>query len=258
MTRPGRLCYVAPPEPGGCTSGRLLGPPVGRCTRTPLQAPTAPTVDSRRIHPRPHADLLPSSPGPPVAGYRASPPTGPLTAPQRVGSGRQVTRVPVRLSAYPGFPIGVSFSTPAGYFTHLHRTEHDPTRVAPCCNPAWEHTPGLSPLVSVCLCVARFGTPGAESGSEVIKHVRRRRDGERENRPGAFRPEAWWTSELVGCPGSRSVCGPRSLQGPKGRTTTTSDATHGQEFAAPVQKPQKAFRRRFAKKSRRTSFRGRT
>ena len=30
-------------------------------------------------------DLLPSSPGPPVAGYRASPPTGPLTAPQRVG-----------------------------------------------------------------------------------------------------------------------------------------------------------------------------
>ena len=104
---------------------------------------------------------------------------------------RQVTRVPVRLSAYPGFPIGVSFSTPAGYFTHLHRTEHDPTRVAPCCNPAWERTPGLSPLVSVCLCVARFGTPGAESGSEVIKHVRRKRDGERENRPGAFRPEAW-------------------------------------------------------------------
>ena len=84
---------------------------------------------------------------------------------------RRVTRVPVRLSAYPGFPIGVSFSTPAGYFTHLHRTEHDPTRVAPCCNLAWERTPGLSPLVSACLCVARFGTPGAESGSEVIKHV---------------------------------------------------------------------------------------
>ena len=38
---------------------------------------------------------------------------------------------------------------------------------------------------------ARFGTPGAESGSGVIKHVRRKRDGERENRPGAFRPEAW-------------------------------------------------------------------
>ena len=25
----------------------------------------------------------------------------------------------------------------------------------------------------------------------------RERDGERENRPGAFRPEAWWTDELV-------------------------------------------------------------
>ena len=115
----------------------------------------------------------------------------PSPPPKRGQFRRQVTRVPVRLSAYPGFPIGVSFSTPAGYFTHLHRTEHDPTRVAPCCNPAWERTPGLSPLVSACLCVARFGTPGAESGSEVIKHVRRKRDGERENRPGAFRPEAW-------------------------------------------------------------------
>ena len=28
----------------------------------------------------------------------------------------------------------------------------------------------------------------------------RKRDGERENRPGAFRPEAWWTGELVYCP----------------------------------------------------------
>ena len=67
--------------------------------------------------------------------------------PKRGQIGGRVTRVPVRLSAYPGFPIGVSFSTPAGYFTHLHRTEHDPTRVAPCCNLAWERTPGLSPLV---------------------------------------------------------------------------------------------------------------
>ena len=115
----------------------------------------------------------------------------PSPPPKRGQFRRRVTRVPVRLSAYPGFPIGVSFSTPAGYFTHLHRTGNDPTRVAPCCNLAWERTPGLSPLVSACLCVARFGTPGAESGSEVIKHVRRKRDGERENRPGAFRPEAW-------------------------------------------------------------------
>ena len=162
----------------------------------------APTVDYRRIHPGPHADS-PGSPegrtGRPAVEPRAPRRRVPCFAtygtphrPPRGGSsGRQVTRVPVRLSAYPGFPIGVSFSTPAGYFTHLHRTEHDPTRVAPCCNPAWERTPGLSPLVSACLCVARFGTPGAESGSEVIKHVRRKRDGERENRPGAFRPEAW-------------------------------------------------------------------
>ena len=163
------------------------------------------------IHPEPHADS-PGSPeghtGRPAVEPRApqggEPPWRPVLkrvpcfatygTPHRPPEGwlrRQVTRVPVRLSAYPGFPIGVSFSTPAGYFTHLHRTEHDPTRVAPCCNPAWERTPGLSPLVSVCLCVARFGTPGAESGSEVIKHVRRKRDGERENRPGAFRPEAW-------------------------------------------------------------------
>ena len=34
--RPGRLRYVAPLSPGVCTSGRLLGPPVGRCTRTPF------------------------------------------------------------------------------------------------------------------------------------------------------------------------------------------------------------------------------
>ena len=34
--RPGQLCYVAPQSPGVCTSGRLLGPPVGRCTRTPF------------------------------------------------------------------------------------------------------------------------------------------------------------------------------------------------------------------------------
>ena len=215
-TRPGRLCYVAPPEPGGCTSGRLLGPPVGRCTRTPLQAPTCPYGGFSPeavwpIHPEPHAD----SPGPPEghtgrpaveprAPQGGEPPWRPVLkrvpcfatygTPHRPPEGWlrcQVTRVPVRLSAYPGFPIGVSFSTPAGYFTHLHRTEHDPTRVAPCCNLAWERTPGLSPLVSACLCVARFGTPGAESGSEVIKHVRRKRDGERENRPGAFRPEAW-------------------------------------------------------------------
>ena len=175
----------------------------------------APTVDSRRIHPGPHADSPGSrrthgsacrrAPGPPgkQAPLAARLETGtvlrhlrdpspPCAQPPKRGQFRcQVTRVPVRLSAYPGFPIGVSFSTPAGYFTHLHRTEHDPTRVAPCCNPAWERTPGLSPLVSACLCVARFGTPGAESGSEVIKHVRRKRDGERENRPGAFRPEAW-------------------------------------------------------------------
>ena len=163
------------------------------------------------IHPEPHAGSPGSrrtrgsaccrAPGPPGrrAPLAARLETGtvlrhlrdPSPPPQRGQFRRQVTRVPVRLSAYPGFPIGVSFSTPAGYFTHLHRTEHDTTRVAPCCNLAWERTPGLSPLVSACLCVARFGTPGAESGSEVIKHVRRKRDGERENRPVAFRPEAW-------------------------------------------------------------------
>ena len=119
----------------------------------------APTVDSRRIHPRPHADS-PRSPegrtGRPAVEPRAPRRRVPCFAtygtphrPPRGGSsGGRVTWVPVRLSAYPGFPIGVSFSTPAGYFTHLHRTEHDPTRVAPCCNPAWERTPGLSPLVS--------------------------------------------------------------------------------------------------------------
>ena len=129
----------------------------------------APTVDSRRIHPRPHADS-PRSPegrtGRPAVEPRApqggEPPWRPVLKrvpcfatygtphrPPRGGSsGRQVTRVPVRLSAYPGFPIGVSFSTPAGYFTHLHRTGNDLTWVAPCCNLAWERTPGLSPLVS--------------------------------------------------------------------------------------------------------------
>ena len=167
----------------------------------------------RPFHPRPaacrpprvtretHGSACCRAPGPPgrQAPLEARLETGtvlrhlrdPSPPPKRGQFRCQVTRVPVRLSAYPGFPIGVSFSTPAGYFTHLHRTGNDPTRVAPCCNPAWERTPGLSPLVSACLCVARFGTPGAESGSEVIKHVRRRRDGERENRPGAFRPEAW-------------------------------------------------------------------
>ena len=48
---------------------------------------------------------------------------------------------------------------------------------------------------------ARFGTPGAESGSGVIKHVTEEtgRDGERENRPGAFRPEAWTVNSSY-CP----------------------------------------------------------
>ena len=139
LPRPGRLCYVAPPEPGGCTSGRLLGPPVGRCTRTPLQAPTAPTVDSRRIHPRPHADLLPSSPGPPVAGYRASTTYGPSTCRPRAGrwsAGNPGNPVIIRPSACSGFPIDVSVSTPSGYFTHLHRTDTSPARWAPRCNPA--------------------------------------------------------------------------------------------------------------------------
>ena len=160
------LCCTS--KPGGCTSGRLLGSPGGRCTRTPLLAPTGPTVGYRRIHPGPHADLPGSREkrtGRPAVEPRApqggEPPWRPVLKrvpcfatygtphrPPRGGSsGGRVTRVPVRLSAYPGFPIGVSFSTPAGYFTHLHRTEHDPTRVAPCCNPAWERTPGLSPLV---------------------------------------------------------------------------------------------------------------
>ena len=88
------------------------------------------------------------APGPPSPGTVLRHLRGPSPPPKRGQFRCQVTRVPVRLSAYPGFPIGVSFSTPAGYFTHLHRTEHDPTRVAPCCNPAWERTPGLSPLVS--------------------------------------------------------------------------------------------------------------
>ena len=198
--------------PVGYLARRLDGAREPLSRRRPV-----PAVDYRRIHPGPHADLPGSREkrtGRPAVEPRApqggKPPWRPVLkrvpcfatygTPHRPPEGWlrcQVTRVPVRLSAYPGFPIGVSFSTPAGYFTHLHRTEHDPTRVAPCCNLAWERTPGLSPLVSACLCVARFGTPGAESGSEVIKHVRRKRDGERENRPGAFRPGAWWTGELV-------------------------------------------------------------
>ena len=43
-------------------------------TRGRMQTPPGPRRDARVG--------LPSSPGPPVAGYRASPPTGPLTAPQ--------------------------------------------------------------------------------------------------------------------------------------------------------------------------------
>ena len=122
----------------------------------------------------------------------ASPRSDPSHPPEGL-IGRRVTWVPVRLSAYPGFPIGVSFSTPAGYFTHLHRTEHDPTRVAPCCNLAWERTPGLLPLVSALSLheVAWFGTPGAKSGSGVRKHAMHGGDRtERENRPRAFRPKA--------------------------------------------------------------------
>ena len=90
MTRPGRLSYVGPPEPGGCTSGRLLGPPVGRCTRTPFTAPTCPTVGYRRrpeaVPPeaacRPpwvtretHRSACRRSPGPPSLGTMLAPPT---------------------------------------------------------------------------------------------------------------------------------------------------------------------------------------
>ena len=122
--------------------------PEGRSTRGRMQTPPGPGERTGRPAVEPRAPQGGKPPWRPVLkrvpcfatyGTPHRPPEGWLRC--------QVTRVPVRLSAYPGFPIGVSFSTPAGYFTHLHRTGNDPTRVAPCCNLAWERTPGLSPLV---------------------------------------------------------------------------------------------------------------
>ena len=163
--------------------------PYGRSTRSRMQTPPGPGEHTGRPAVEPRAPQGGEPPWRPV--LKRVPCFATYGTPHRPPEGwfrRRVTRVPVRLSAYPGFPIGVSFSTPAGYFTHLHRTGNDPTRVAPCCNPAWERTPGLSPLVSACLCVARFGTPGAESGSEVIKHVRRNGTEREKTDPGPFAP----------------------------------------------------------------------